>query len=266
MDEVRRIDAVLLDIDGVLTVSWEPLPGAVEVVAWLRQSNLPFLLLTNTTTPGPEGLAELLRRGGFDVEPAQIMTAAVATAEYLHAAHPAARCFLLGEPQLEGSFRGIEFVEEDADVVVVAGADDAFTWKNLNRALQMIRSGAALVAMHRNLTWLTDEGLKLDTGAFVLGLEEASGVRATVVGKPNPDFFRGAMKMLGRGPGEVAMVGDDIENDVIAAQRLGLTGVLVRTGKFDPAEFERAASQPDHVLESVAELPGLVERSRSGGN
>ena len=253
------MEAVLLDIDGVLTVSWEPLPGAVETVAWLRRSNVPFLLLTNTTTPGRRGLADLLGRAGFDVSPDEIVTAAVATAAYLRAERPDARCFLLGQPDLGDDFTGIQVVDEQADVVVVAGADDAFTWRNLNKALQMLRSGARLVAMHRNLTWMTAEGLKLDSGAFILGLEEAAGVRATVIGKPNADFFLRALAALRMDADRVAMVGDDLENDVIAAQRVGLTGVLVRTGKFDADELRKASTSPDHVSDSVTDLPRLID-------
>ena len=123
----------------------------------------------------------------------------------------------------------------------------------------MARSGASLVAMHRNLTWMTAEGLKLDSGAFLLGLEEAAGVGATVIGKPNANFFLQALAMLGLHPGRAAMVGDDLENDVIAAQRVGMTGVLVRTGKFDAAELARASISPDHLIDSVADLARLIE-------
>jgi HAD superfamily hydrolase (TIGR01458 family) len=262
MPERKAIQGVFLDIDGVLTVSWEPLPGAVDTIAWLRRSGVPFLLLTNTTTPGRRRLAELLKDAGFDVTPEEIVTAAVATAAYLRTEHPGARCLLLGDPDLGNDFDGVEFVQERADVVVVAGADDAFTWANLNNALQMLRSGASLVAMHRNMTWMTAEGLKLDAGAFLMGLEEAAGVRATVVGKPNADFFRQALKMLRFEAQSVAMVGDDVENDVLAAQRLGVTGVLVRTGKFDAQQLQETVGGPDHVIDSVADLPALLESLR----
>jgi HAD superfamily hydrolase (TIGR01458 family) len=263
MMERNTIQGVFLDIDGVLTVSWEPLPGSVDTIAWLRRSGVPFLLLTNTTTPGRRGLAELLGAGGFDISPEEIVTAAVATAAYLRTEHPGAKCFLLGDPDLGNDFDGVEFVEERADVVVVAGADDAFTWANLNKALQMLRSGASLVAMHRNMTWMTADGLKLDAGAFLLGLEQAAGVHATVVGKPNADFFGQALKMVQLGPQSVAMVGDDVENDVLASQRLGLTGVLVRTGKFDAEQLQEALEAPDHVIDSVADLPPLLESLRN---
>jgi ribonucleotide monophosphatase NagD (HAD superfamily) len=111
--------------------------------------------------------------------------------------------------------------------------------------------------MHRNLSWLTERGMMLDTGAYVLGLERAAGVDATVTGKPAPDFFRQSVALLGVPAEEVAMVGDDLEADVLAAQDCGLTGVLVRTGKFRPETLEASERRPDHVIDSIANLREL---------
>jgi HAD superfamily hydrolase (TIGR01458 family) len=258
-----RLQGLLLDIDGVLTVSWEPLPGAVQAVAWLRRSRIPFRLLTNTTMHSRDAMADMLSDAGFDVSAEEIVSASLATAEYLRTHHPGARCFLLGQPDLGDDVRGIQFVQNNAEVVVVAGADDDFTWPKLNKALQTLRGGAPLIAMHRNMTWMTSDGLKLDAGAYLLGLEAATGVQATVIGKPSPDFFLHAIEMLGVEPERVAMVGDDVESDVLAAQRLGLVGVLVRTGRLRPEDLDAASDRPDHVIDSMAELPKLVKSLRA---
>src|SRR5207245_9293005 len=130
---------------------------------------------------------------------------------------------------------GVQLVDDDGEVLIVAGADRAYTWENLNRAFRMILDGAPIVAMHRNLAWRADDGMTLDAGAFLLGLERAAGVEATVIGKPAPDFFRHALERLGTPAERTVAVGDDLEGDVLAAQALGLTGVLVRTGKFRQA-------------------------------
>lgn len=252
------MNAVLLDVDGVLTVSWKPLPGAADVVAKLRSSSVPFLLLTNTTMKTRSQLRQLLRDDGIDVDEDRIVTALTATAAYLREAHPGARCFLLGAEDVATDLADVDIVEEDADVVVTAGADDGFSYERLNKAFNLLRDGAPLVAMHRSLSWATDEGMKLDAGAFVAALEAAAGVEANVVGKPSSDFFRTALSLLGTTADDAVMVGDDIENDVLAAQRVGLTGVQVRTGKFRPEDLERASGSPDHVIDSIADLPELL--------
>ncbi len=257
------IDGVLLDVDGVLVVSWEPIPGAVEALRWLREQGVPFRLVTNTTTVPRSRMAETLRAAGFDVAPEDLLTAPVATAAYLRANHPGARCFLLGIEDIAEDLAGIDLVSDHADVVVVAGADEAFHFDNLNRAFRMLLDGAALVAMQRNLSWMEAAGPSLDAGAYLLGLEAAAGVAAVVAGKPSPDFFRSGLDLLGLPAQRVAMVGDDVEYDVLAAQAVGITGILVRTGKFRPEHLERASGSPDHVVDSLADLPDLIERTRA---
>ncbi len=257
--DLGHVDGVLLDIDGVLTVSWRPIAGAPETLAWLRREAIPFRLITNTTTISRTRLAGVLREAGFGVEREEILSAASATGAYLRAHHPGARCFVLGETvDLAEDLEGIDLVGEGADVVVVAGADDDFTWAHMNRALGMLLDGAELVAMQRNLTWLTDEGLKFDAGPYVAGLELASGKRAALVGKPDPGFFHQGLEALDLPAERVAMVGDDLAFDVLAAQALGLTGVLVRTGKFLPEVDHRREQEPDVVVSSIAELPRLL--------
>jgi HAD superfamily hydrolase (TIGR01458 family) len=244
---------VLLDIDGVLTTSWRPLPGAAPTLEWIRRRGVPFALITNTTTHTRDELAATLHNAGIDVEPSEILTAVVATAAYLRAEHGGARVFLLSDGDARADLEGIELVDSDADVVVLGGASDAFAYETINRVFRMVAGGASLVAMHRNMYWRTSDGLQLDGGAYVAAIEEAAGVRAHVCGKPSASYFEAGVDVLGVPPASVAMVGDDIANDVTAAQDLGMIGVLVRTGKFTDADLSRG--RPDHVIDSVRDLP-----------
>jgi HAD superfamily hydrolase (TIGR01458 family) len=253
-----RIGGLLLDIDGVLVVSWEPIPGAPDALERLRARGVPVALITNTTTLTRAGIADAMGRAGFDVEPSDILTAPRATASYIRRTHPGARCHLLGIDDITDDLEGIDLVDRDADVVIVGGADEAFTFDNINRAFRMVMNGAALVAMHRNLSWMEADGISLDAGAYLLGIEAASGVQATVAGKPSADFFRSGLELLGVPAERVAMVGDDIDNDVLAAQSLGMTGILVRTGKFRADAQVRTDGIPDRVVDSVADVPELI--------
>lgn len=255
--DLRQVEGLLLDVDGVLVSDWQPLSGAVDAFARLRELKVPFRLMTNTTMLSRSGLAATLAEAGFDVERSELVTAPLATAALLRSRYPGARCFLLGAADLSEDLEGVTLVDEGADVVV-AGADEAFTWENLNRAFRMLLDGATHVAMHRNLSWLTGGRLALDAGAYVAGLEEAAGVKALVAGKPSSDFFRQAVALLGMPAERVAMVGVDLQNDVLAAQALGLTGVLVRAGESRPGPAGRPAGKPDHVIDSIAELPGAL--------
>ncbi|MEU6086540.1 HAD-IIA family hydrolase [Streptomyces sp. NPDC047085] len=267
---MTSVRAVLIDIDGVLTVSWRPLPGAVAALRAIREAGLGVVLVTNTTSRTRASISATLADAGFPVSAEEILTAPAATAAHL----AGSRCLLLNSGDVGDDLEGITLVgngevgegeAEDAeeegavpDVVLVGGAGPEFGYEALNRAFGCLQRGARLVAMHRNLYWRTDAGLQLDAGAFIAGLEAAAGTEAEVTGKPAPAFFEAALGRLGVGAREALMIGDDVESDVLAAQRLGVTGVLVRTGKFLPEALDRASGRPDHVLDSFADLPGLL--------
>lgn len=265
MEPVR---AVLLDIDGVLTVSWRPLPGAVEAVTRLREMGLAVALLTNTTSRTRASIASTLDEVGFPVAVDDVFTAPALTAAYLTDRYPGARCALLNSGDIGADLTGVTVVDDgdsEPDVVVLGGAGAEFSYDALNRAFGHIQRGARLVAMHRNLYWRTDAGLQLDAGAFLLGLEEAAQIKAEVVGKPTGAFFTAALSRLGVDAAAAVMVGDDIDADVLAAQRNGITGVLVKTGKYLPETHRAAQGNPDHVLDSIADVPDLLTRLLAGG-
>ena len=250
---------MLLDIDGVLAVSWEPLPGAVDALGLLREAGVPFRMITNTTTKTRAGLAGTLRDAGFDVGDEEIVTAVVATAAYLRKEHPGKKVFVLSDGDATEDLAGVELTGvDDADVVVIGGACDEFTYPTMNGIFRRLMGGAALVGMHRNLFWKTSDGWELDGGAYIAGLEEAADTKATICGKPEKAYFDAALGMLGVVPDRAAMVGDDIVNDILGAQASGLTGVLVRTGKYRAGDEDRPAGRPDHVLPSFAEVPAFL--------
>jgi HAD superfamily hydrolase (TIGR01458 family) len=252
----RRFDGVLLDIDGVLTESWEPLPGAIGAVSWLREHDVPFRLITNTTTHTCADLAATLTDAGIDTRPDEIVTAVVATASYLRSHHDGERVFVLSDGDARADLTDVDLVEDAPDVVVLGGAYEAFDYPTMNRVFRWLMDGAALVAMHRNLFWRTSEGWQLDGGAYVAGLEEAIGRRAVVCGKPAAAVFDSALEQLDVPRVRAAMVGDDLVNDVLGAQALGITGVLIRTGKFREKDLETGT--PDLILGSIGDLGPLL--------
>ncbi|GKQ38871.1 HAD-IIA family hydrolase [Streptomyces sp. A012304] len=263
MDALR---AVLIDVDGVLTVSWKPLPGAVEALRTVREAGLGVALVTNTTSRTRASIARTLAEAGFPVAAEDILTAPAVTAAHLAERYPGARCALLNSGDVREDLAGVTLVDDDGDVdvdvVVLGGAGPEFGYAALDRVFGHLQRGARLVAMHRNLYWRTEAGMRLDSGAFVAGLEAAARVEAEVTGKPSAAFFAAALARLGVTAREALMVGDDVESDVLAAQRAGITGVLVRTGKFRPETLRAADGTPDHVVDSFADLPELLLPTR----
>jgi HAD superfamily hydrolase (TIGR01458 family) len=254
-----HIEGLLIDIDGVLAVSWRAIPGASEALEWLRAAGISFRLMTNTTEITRSELVGKLADAGLPVDAGEIVTAALMTADYLRTQYPGARCFVLGGADSAEDFDGIEVTREGAEVVVIGGASWAFSWDDMNTALRLVLDGAALVGMHSTYSWMTDEGMVLDTGAVLLhGLEAATGRTAVICGKPSPQAFAAGLHALDLPAEAVAMVGDDVQTDVLAAQACGLTGVLVRTGKFRPDSLDHAGGTPDVVIGSIEDLPKLL--------
>ena len=160
----------------------------------------------------------------------------------------------------------IDLVAEDdrPDVVVLGGAGPPFGWEAASRLAALVAEGVPFVAMHGSAVWQTADGLRLDTGAYAAAIEAATGIAPTVVGKPAPAMFTDTLEDLGCEPADGVMVGDDVTNDVLGAQDAGLTGVLVRTGKFRQELLDAADGEPDHVINSIVDVPDLVARLRAG--
>jgi HAD superfamily hydrolase (TIGR01458 family) len=253
--------AILLDIDGVLHVSGEAIPGAAEAVEALREDGHALRLVTNNTTRARWKLAAELRSIGIDVAEDEIATTPLAAGRALAGLRVLA---LTMDSVKEDLARHVTLVEGRAEVVLVGGADESdetrevFRYEHLNRAFAELWDGARLVCLHKNRWWQTASGPLLDAGAFVAGLEYAAGVEAEVVGKPTAAYFEAALAELGARAEDAVMVGDDLEADVAAAKRVGLRGVLVRTGKFRREALATADPKPDAVIDSIADLPRLL--------
>jgi HAD superfamily hydrolase (TIGR01458 family) len=257
---MSAIRGILLDIDGVLHVSMRPIPGAAQTLETLLQQGYRSCFVTNTTTFARATLAQRLHEVGLPIPESHLLTAPVATANYIRQHYPAKRCWLLTKGDTTVDFAGINLVEADAEVVVIGGAEELLSYENMNAAFRMLMNGAAFLAMHTNLYWRTSTGLQLDSGPFVRALELATGKQALVLGKPNRAFFEQALLTIGMAANEVVMVGDDIENDIAGAQQAGLHTVLVCTGKHQATSPLLKKVRPDAILPSIVELPAYLAR------
>ncbi|GAC1398408.1 MAG: HAD-IIA family hydrolase [Ktedonobacteraceae bacterium] len=255
------IRGVLLDIDGVLHISMQPIVGAANTLRWLDQKGYSTCFVSNTTTVARVTLAQRLQQIGLPIAEERLFTAPVATANYIRQHLPGKRCWVLTKGNTAADFIGIELVEPPADdigVVVIGGAEELLTYEAMNNAFRLVMEGSALLAMHTNMYWRTASGLQLDSGPYVRALEMATGKQAVVLGKPDPAFFEQALLTLGMQPNEAVMVGDDIENDVAGAQRAGIHGVLVSTGKHKADSPLLQKIHPDALLSSIADLPAYL--------
>jgi HAD superfamily hydrolase (TIGR01450 family) len=261
-DGLRGVRALILDADGVLLYAGQPLPGAAEALARLDDSGTPYRVVTNFSLAHRTSLAAgVSRQFGRPVRPESIITAASAAAAYTARHHAGQPLLVLASDDARREWDGQQVLTpEEADAsdgavaaVVIGDAGDDLSFRNLDIAFRRLRAGAAFVAMHRNPWWVTPKGVTLDSGALVIGLEHALERRATIAGKPSAVVFREAVRELALEvaaagglrlrSGDVAMIGDDLQADVAGAQRAGLRGILVLTGKTDRAAVEADAAR-----------------------
>jgi HAD superfamily hydrolase (TIGR01458 family) len=259
--DLSRVRGILFDVDGTLLEDGRLLPGAGRAVEAVRSAGLPVRFVTNTSRRPRSAVLDALRAAGLSAGPREVLTAPTAAAAWLRE-RGLRRLLLLVLPGTLIDFEGFVPVEggedEPADAVVIGDLGDAWSYDLLDAAFRHLLGGARLVAIQRNRYWRTGGSLHLDAGPFVAALEYAADREAVVAGKPSPVFFEAASRSLDLPLAELAMVGDDLEADVLGARAAGAAGILVRTGKFRPEDLERPAPGPDHVVGSVADLPGLL--------
>jgi len=251
--EERSIKGLLIDLDGVVYDDEEVIPDSVYAIRWLQQRRVPFRFATNATARSRGSLVQRLKGLGIDVAEDQVVNTPFVAARELKL-NPATRCMLLVKEDARREFEGVTMVDRDAEVVVVGDLAAGFDYDTLNRAFQAILSGAEILALQKDRYWKVKDELVLDAGPFVAALEYATGRKARLIGKPSREFFRAALDGMGLPAAQVAMVGDDIENDVKGAQEAGLTGVLVQTGKYRKDWVERTGIQPDLIVRNLGEL------------
>ena len=253
--------AILLDVGGVFHVSGEPIPGGAAALRRLRADGHRIRFVTNNTTRTQAQQAEELRAMGLELDDDELQTTPRAAARAL----AEKRVLALTMHAIVGELDGIKLVGEDAEAVLIGGADETpetnlvFSFMNLARAFHELEAGAALYCLHKNRWWQTKAGPLLDAGAFVAGLEYAADTEAVVLGKPSTAYFEAALAALDADAKMTWMVGDDIEEDIAGAQAHGMKTVLVRTGKFRPDAVERGNIRPDAIVSSIAQLPDWLE-------
>jgi HAD superfamily hydrolase (TIGR01458 family) len=254
---LEGIRALLLDLDGVLYVEDEPIPGAREAVERLRRAGLALRFVTNTTAHSRLQTLNKLTRLGFRVDERELITpAALAVAHCRERGQ--SRVGLVMNDEVKQDFAELSEADGAADAVIVGDLGSAFGYDVLNRAFRQIMDGAELIALQKNRFWLRADGLSLDVGPFVAALEYATGREAYVVGKPARGFFDEVVRDLGATAGDTAMVGDDVESDIDGALRAGLAGILVRTGKYHEEAVRASGIESSATVDSIADVPPLL--------
>jgi HAD superfamily hydrolase (TIGR01458 family) len=255
----RQISGFLIDIDGVLLSRGQRIEGALECIQFLNEQKIPFLLITNTTRQSRITIWHQLKRAWFPIKESDIYTAPLAAVNWLRN-RKVKDIHLSLSGSAVNDFKEFKMTAYNPTYVVMGDIGRELSFERLNSTFRLIMNGAKILALQKNRYWQTEEGLTIDAGAMVAALEYATKKKAILIGKPSKDFFLQAAKNLEIPPEELAMVGDDIETDVKGAQKAGMFGILVKSGKYREDIFKASKITPNAVLSSIAELPKFVKK------
>jgi glycerol-1-phosphatase len=252
-------DGLLVDLDGVVWIGREPVPGSAEALKELIEGGKPVVFVTNNPGRPASTYAERLRSAGVPAQESQIVTAGMVTAALAaERAGEGAGSFVIGAPAFKdtAAAAGLELLDgeagRDAAAVLVSGHRD-FDYEELLTATLALQRGAMLFATSRDPTLPMPGGAWPGTGSVLAAVETASGSVAEIGGKPERHLFDLARERLPPA-GRVAMVGDRIASDIEGGRGAGLATVLVLSGASSRAEAEAAEPPPDHVVDDLAVL------------
>jgi 4-nitrophenyl phosphatase len=251
MIDLTKKKLFLFDLDGVLTVGKEkPVKlGGTKVIEKIRSKKKKFFVLTNDSTDAVETVLHRLQKFDIPVGENEILTSAKLTAEYVAKKHPKATYFLVGEEGLEKELEreGLKRTKGKKADVVVIGLDRWLTYNKLDRAGEIARNGASIVACHYASVYMFKNRVAMAVGPIVKAVEYASGKKATAIGKPSPLMFELALELAGCTAAETVMIGDQEETDIVGAKKMGITSILVKTGVFTGKEKTAADAVVDNV-------------------
>jgi 4-nitrophenyl phosphatase len=258
------VQALIIDIDGTLLRGRMPMPGLRALFAFLRERQMPFVVVSNNATKTPASYQRILAGLGARVKADQILTSATATANYLGSElDGCASLYVIGELALrealgQSGFVLLDDASQPVDAVVVGG-DSTLTYEKLKYAALLLQRGARFVGTNPDLLCPSEEGLVPEAGATLAALQAATGVTPIVIGKPAPVLFEMAVEKLGSDPAQTAILGDRLETDILGGQRAGLKTVLVTGGVDDEDSVQQKGIVPDLVVNSLDALVELWE-------
>ncbi|MFN3693747.1 MAG: HAD-IIA family hydrolase [Ignavibacterium sp.] len=246
---------LLIDFDGVIKLGNKIAPDAKNFFTFIEKECIPACILSNSTLRTSELMKNFLLERSLKLEiPA--FTAFDVTLEYVKKHYSKVKVYC--RDYLLHHFEGM-IDEHKPEAVVIGDIGDRWNYETMNEIFNYVMNGAEMVAMHKNKFWLPERKLILDAGAFITAIEYATDKKATVIGKPSPLYFSTALEELGFSDNqEFIMIGDDLENDILAAQKIGGRGILILTGKTKSSDIKEA--KPDFAVNSLSEaIPVLSE-------
>jgi len=262
MKDLKDVSVFLFDMDGTLNMGDVPIKGAFDTLRYLEAHGKKVCFVTNNSSKTANDYLIKLKKMGYDAKGEQIVTSAMATAQYVSRYYPYKSVYVLGTDALKQEFKdyGIEVKDlgEDADIVVLA-FDTELTYAKLFHATNLIHKGRTYVATHPDYMCPSEMGDMPDAGAIMAAIEVTIGKKADIViGKPCAPMAEYVFDHCQVRARDCAFCGDRLYTDIKFGINNEMTSILVLTGETTPEMLVSSDVRPDYVLQSVNDLKGLI--------
>lgn len=246
---------LLIDMDGVIYSGEHLISGADIFINNLVKKDIPFTFMTNNSQRTRLEVVRKLKKLGIVVSTEHVYTSAMATGKFLASQIPGGTAFVLGEGGLLTSLHenGLTLVDTDPDFVVL-GEGRNFTLEMVQRAVDMILAGAKFITTNRDPSPKKKGWNNLGIAATTAMIEEATGIKAFVVGKPGPVMMRSARKYIGLETAGATIIGDTMDTDIQGGVQVGYKTILVLSGISKKEDLGKYAFKADLVVESIKDI------------
>lgn len=253
MEILNKTKGLLIDLEGVLYVGDDLIPGAIETITKLSE-RFSIRYLTNTTTTSRNSIFKKLKKMNLPLREEHIFSPSIAITMYLKN-HNINNIYLLTNPDLHPDFSEYNFDDKNPQAIILGDVYKNFNWDSLNKVFQLqLKNNSILIGLHKNKYCKRDNQISLDLGPFVSALEYATSKKAIIIGKPSKDFFDLAINSLNLNKNEIFMIGDDINADIGGAKGQNISAIQVKTGKYQQNDESDDFVQPDYRVDSIADL------------
>jgi len=259
-ERIMNCKLFILDIDGTFYLSGKLFDGSKRFLEVLKELGKKIVFLTNNSNRTIDSYIEEFSNLGIGLSREQIVTAGVATAEYLYEEFGPKHVYIVGTEDIKYEFSraGHVVVEDDPEVVVVT-FDKSLTYEKLKKATQFISKGALFVVSNPDLNCPSDEGPLPDAGAIASLVRKASGMYPNIVfGKPEPKLIEMVVKHNNVSKEETCMVGDRLYTDILAGIQAGTWTALVLTGEATLEEAQKSPIKPHIVAKDIGTIADIL--------
>ncbi len=254
---MKHFDTILFDLDGTLYAKGKPIKSAVSIIEILREKNMKMGFITNTDGSPVEYIHNSLINLGFNIPLKEIFTPVIAVREFF-ANNPLKSCYCLVTDKVFESLKDLNMNDAHPDYVVIGDFSDKISYNEINKVFRFIMNGSKILALSKSHYYFNNNGININTGAFVSMFENACNKEAILLGKPSKEFFNLALTHLGSIPSNTLVVGDDITVDIVGAKTINATSVLVKTGHYNEDLVNKFKIKPNYIMEDITELPDLI--------